>query len=138
MPEQLKMSEESVDRLGERLLSSLEKRNEAIVPYNTPEFWEFIDKRIGDKIRLWAFGLIAAYAIPALLLSYTLGTLSSNIEQSIKAQKQNSVAISTRSVWIAEQERFKDAISRWAEDDPDRPFRPVRDATLRPETIPQN
>lgn len=118
--EQLKMIAEEI---GRTIVKNLEKEGEVVMPHQSSEFQNWLDRRIGEKLRLWAFGLVAAYAIPALILAYTFGRLTDQIEASVSDKDDIAGQMAIAELWMLEQENLNADLVEWAEEREVEPFR---------------
>lgn len=128
--------------LGDAIIKRLEIKDEAIVPQHSDSFNSWFDRRVNEKLRLWAFGIISIYLIPAIIIAFQLGGLSKEINDAMASQQTQNAQLASRQIWMREQEYFNREISRWAEEDPRRPFEPTRGITsgvidgIAPDTPP--
>lgn len=107
-------------QLADEVLARLEDKK--VAPHHDPEFQTWIDKRIGEKIKVWMGGLILGYALPTLAVAYAIGSFQTTLENGLEKIDKQQVMLDERGDWMVEKDNFERNITRWAERVPGYPY----------------
>ena len=107
-------------QLADEVLARLEDKK--VSPHHDPTFQEWIDKRINERFKIWAGGMILAYAVPTVLLAYSIGSFQTVLENGLEKIDRQQVTLDERGDWMVEKDNFERNITRWAERVPGYPY----------------
>lgn len=113
---------EQVRVIAEQLAKSFADKQPR--PHHDDTFIAWLEKKVKEQMRLWAFGVIIAYFIPLVFIAYTLGQMSNTFTSAIAKIDEQSLVLASRGNWMAQQEAWQASVQSWMENDPNRPFKP--------------
>lgn len=102
----------SIENIAEAIVGKLDEKDQARTFHTDHAFVDWLDKRIGDKLRLWAAGIILAYSVPIVLAAYYIGGMNEKLDAALNDQRMNTQSLQARGSWMNDQERFNCEVRR--------------------------
>lgn len=102
--------------IAEGILRRIREDDEAartLAAHQHPEFQAWVDKRIGEKIRLWFLGILISNVIPLIAIAFYLGGINSDMQQARREQDINTAALYSRGGFVRDQTSFNCRVRDW-------------------------
>lgn len=75
-------------------------------------FVTWLDKKIGDKIKIWAASILLAYTIPLGVGIWQLSEMNANFRHQLSDSSVNTASLIAKSDWQDQQEDFNCDVRR--------------------------
>lgn len=102
------------DDLADAIIRKMDESDKGRSFHTDHAFIEWMDKRIVDKLKLWAAGIVLAYSVPVIAAAFVVGGMNEKLDLALRDQRANTQSLQARGGWMDDQERFNCELKRAA------------------------